>query len=394
MVEGERLFVNKEIKLLLTGIILLAILSITVFVNAESIDNNSLLYPAQLIYSQNSPKYLQKNRDGSYIGFGYVNSNGTWIIDPIYEDVGNIGEPYECTSNGYLYPAQLNGLYGYFNSRGDWIIPPQFENAKLFHSNLAFVSENGKSGFINPSGQYVFTLNQYEMVGDFFDGLAWKTTSTPQEENMFYGYIDKENHWVIPPKYPFRLGTMANRNFSCGYAVLQNTDGTYDYIDRNDKRLTNLSFEYASPFSEGYASVKLNNQWGFIDTNGKWVIYPQFSYAWSFSEGLAAVLQDDIGVFIDHNGNGIFTFEYAKDLFIRSSYDNILFHEGLAGLGNAGKRRYMNKRGQWVIRPEFSYVGPFNNGIAFVQKDGGSTFSSGTLGYIDQQGNWIINWTA
>lgn len=65
---------------------------------------------------------------------------------------------------------------------------------------------------------------RYQNVRSFSEGLA-----PVQASNGRWGYIDKDNHWVIPAK-----------------------------------------FEDAQAFSGERAAVKLHNKWGFINKHGEW----------------------------------------------------------------------------------------------------------------------------
>ncbi len=56
-----------------------------------------------------------------------------------------------------------------------------------------------------------------------------------------------------------------------------------------DKRVIKPQFDWASNFSEGLASVRIDDKWGSIDKSGEIVIRPQFDSALEFSEGLASV---------------------------------------------------------------------------------------------------------
>ena len=66
----------------------------------------------------------------------------------------------------------------------------------------------------------------------------------------------------------------------------------WGYIDKTGKFIIQPQFDSASNFSEGFASVRMNNKWGYIDKTGKFVIQPQFDLASNFSEGLARIRID------------------------------------------------------------------------------------------------------
>jgi WG containing repeat len=63
----------------------------------------------------------------------------------------------------------------------------------------------------------------------------------------------------------------------------------YGYIDKSGKMVIQPVFDYALPFREQTAAVKVAGKWGFIDTGGKIIIEPQFEWCTAFREGLATV---------------------------------------------------------------------------------------------------------
>jgi hypothetical protein len=115
----------------------------------------------------------------------------------------------------------------------------------------------------------------------------------------------------------------------------------------------------------------------------KMVIQPQYSYAFPFSEGLAAVAVDDKIGFIDRNGN--FVIRPAFDGRQASATENglYMFREGRALFRDNGKYGYLDKRGKIVIEAKYDRAFPFQQGLAAVVKDG-------KLGYIDRNGNTVI----
>ena len=54
-----------------------------------------------------------------------------------------------------------------------------------------------------------------------------------------------------------------------------------------------IQFEGMSQqYSEGLVQAKMHGKWGYIDLHGKWVIEPTFDRASEFMHGLATVVRD------------------------------------------------------------------------------------------------------
>ena len=76
-------------------------------------------------------------------------------------------------------------------------------------------------------------------------------------------------------------------------------------------------------FSEGLASVRVDDRYGFINKSGQVVISPQFKMASSF-------------------------------------------HDGLARIEVNGKVGFINKKGNFQIEPKFEIAGDFTEGLSLV----------------------------
>jgi len=99
---------------------------------------------------------------------------------------------------------------------------------------------------------------------------------------------------------------------------------------------------------------------GFIDSSGKWVIQPSFQEVRPFSEGYAWVKTDGGDVFIDQRGNTAIKLEG-----IRVNGD---FSDGMAVAydSETSLYGYINTKGKWVIKPQYTQANSFTNGYASV----------------------------
>ena len=71
-------------------------------------------------------------------------------------------------------------------------------------------------------------------------------------------------------------------DFSEGLARVERLNGKYGFIDKTDKVVIPIKYDYAWSFSKGLAKVELNGKYGFIDKSGKVVIPIKYDYAWDF----------------------------------------------------------------------------------------------------------------
>jgi len=119
--------------------------------------------------------------------------------------------------------------------------------------------------------------------------------------------------------------------------------------------------------------VQIGDLWGFADSHDYLRIPAIYQHAGEFSEGLARVCRDDSWGFIDLAGKEVIELRF-------SSVGD--FSEGRA-LADYLRFGYLNRVGDWVLRPRFQAASPFREGVAAVKLDG-------KWGYIQTNGDWFI----
>ena len=256
--------------------------------------------------------------------------------------------------NSGLYPIKIDGKYGFIDSRGKMLIAPQFDRTSGFSEGLAVVRIGAKSGFINSTGEVVIAP-QFDEASPFSEGLAAVQVGTK------FGYISTKGLVVITPQ-----------------------------------------FVYANSFDNGRAAVKLNGEprsfdqrgkighigkdrYAFIDKEGKYIGTPGFlfvqwgfgnEHAWTDDVTLIRTADDLIGIMND-----------AGKVLIADKVEEIGdsgFTDGLAPAATGGKWGYIDKRGDWVIEPQFEHAFGFKDGLASVEV-------GGRWGFIDQKGKFVVN---
>ena len=165
------------------------------------------------------------------------------------------------------------------------------------------------------------------------------------------GLINHENRVIVPAEYdsisPFRDG----------YALAMSSKNNQLKIDavisESDFDIQPLSETvYATPymwFSEGKMPVKGISGWGYLGTDGNIAIPCQFQAAFPFSEGLASVMLDDRAYYINRN------IDYLP---VEAGYGNLLFASTFSGEeavvysanGYNPKGYVINRRGR-IVKP-------------------------------------------
>ena len=158
----------------------------------------------------------------------------------------------------------------------------------------------------------------------------------------------------------------------------------WGYIDKKGNYVINPQFKDATWFNNGLARVQNEEgKYGFIDKKGNYEIPAHYSQATIFAEGLAFVVEDGgHPTCIDKDGDTEFEFTMADGV--------CCFQEGLAPFyilndKNEAKWGFVDKKGDVVINPQFTYVRYFNNGLAAVAND------KDKWGFINKEGTYVIN---
>jgi len=176
-------------------------------------------------------------------------------------------------------------------------------------------------------------------------------------------------------------------------------------LNRNGTIAVAPQFDWVDKFHEGRARVRLGGLYGYVDTAGRVVVEPQFEFAGVYWRGLAEGSIGGKSALIDLEGRQVLEPRFArahpftKDVFWVNDgtrrYDG---EPGMAELVNYedrdvtrdvdvdGKWGLVDRTGEWIRRPEFSLIRPFDRNDASlvrVKTDAG-------WGVIKPDGTWFL----
>jgi hypothetical protein len=254
-----------------------------------------------------------ESKDG-ILKYGFVNSDGDWVISPIYNELTEFDDWGNCL-------AKYNDKWGRLNVNGQWEIKPVYEELKS-HFDIIL------------GGQLMAKLNH-----------KW-------------GVLDSFGNWLVKPKYDeIEEGSYGTANKSCFFVQTNNKWGV---INENGEWLLNPIFDdtQGNFDIEGCCGVKLNDRWGFIHFNGEWAIPPKF-YAISNRHNLWSWITSTPGY---------------------NPKDGLC----VAQLNEDDKWGFINRKGDWVIPPDFDLLSSKFDNDGYCYAVEGSR-----EGMIDRNGNWV-----
>lgn len=242
---------------------------------------------------------------------------------------------------------------------------------------------------------------QYDDAGHFHEGIA------PVLVKGQWGFIDTSGVQVVPPQFQ---AVMAGTDGRFGVEK----GGVWGFMKSNAEMLISPRFDDVKPFSDGVAAFRIGDKWGYVDATGSTETTQRYDYAGRRYEGRqfitipdeGFVLGTSLGQALDNyfgaalsnrkpsdfsEGIAVISFEDGRFRLIDldgSSPDKDFaaigtYSEGCAPATSDGKRwGYINKSGEWIVKPAFEKARSFSEGLAPVQV-------GGKWGYIDQKGKLI-----
>jgi len=289
--------------------------------------------------------------------FGFINYKGTIKIEPRYQSAELFTQK--------LAAAKLGGKWGYIDKKGKRRIDFIYDNALPFRDGYAAVSIDDKWHIINPKGKKVIDT-YYDYIFIYPDGIAFirnrglwgildinkKKTSSISYTQIIYG--EKGSHAIVK-------------------------DGVYGLLI-NDAELWFNDIDMISDFSDGRWIIYKNLKYGYMSAKGQIVIEPVYKQATPYFEGFASVKHLDKYSLI--NDEGITTLVFDNDVRLHSFYYGVMI---IARNGDFG---IMKPDGTAIYIKDCKNISLFYDDYALIRitKDGFNKY-----GYINKDGKIVID---
>ena len=149
-------------------------------------------------------------------------------------------------------------------------------------------------------------------------------------------------------------------DFNDGYAKV-NLNYKWNFINRNNKLLSDTWFDWVSNFSNGYVRVKLDGKWNLLNTNGRLLSDTWYDWVYNFSNGYARVKLDGKWNLLNTNNK----------LLSNTWYNWVdYFHNGYARVRLNNKWNFVDTNGKLISNMWFDGVDNFDDGYARVRLNG------------------------
>jgi WG containing repeat len=197
-------------------------------------------------------------------------------------------------------------------------------------------------------------------IGPYSEGLAY--ANNPQNGMLYY--LDKKGNDA------FSVSAKEGSKCINGFITLKDNYGKFYQVNKKGKTIGTKTWEEASVFSEGLASVKDNNKYGFIDTLGKTQIDTKYAIVSQFTKGAAIVKLNNELFLINKKGEPLGTAKYEA----AGVPDN-----GTFPVQKDGKAGLIDSKGNTII--DFKY-----NSILYMSEDRVWAAKDGKWGLLDNKG--------
>jgi len=258
-------------------------------------------------------------------------------------------------------------------SQSDSISTTVVKQIDIYPAKDNFFSDS-KWGYIDSAGMFVIqpSFSQAFRFQKNGRAVAGKGDSV--------GIIDRSGSFITEPVYTHISP------YTEGLAVAADTDG-YVVLDE-DGRVISDKYQFIGSYKSGRAVYYKQTSdgslfYGYLDESGKPVIQPIYIYATDFEGNRAVVkLGEGLHAIIDRTGTVIKTMEYWEVSGLSDGKAAFRIYAG-------GKYGYVDSNGNEIINPSFVYAGEFRDNRAVVSVPGGP--SRLVSGVIDEKGRFVIN---
>jgi len=286
-----------------------------------------------------------------------INRSGEFIVDPVYEDVGNLTEGLAYFTKG--------DTYGYFDRKGKVRLKAQYTDANDFENGKAIVSKNGQFGLIDAFGTTSIPFKYDRLIQ--YDSIRYLA-----KLGGLWGLINENGDSLFSFAYEF-IGPMKD-----GWAIVTK-DEVFNYINGAGELLltdwveTYPEYKQLAVFQNGYAKLQLEKGYNLLDSNGRMLLQRSREDVGQYGKYIA-VRKSDKWAFLTRTGQQVLGYNYT---YAES------FEGKFAKAGGAPLIGLINKTGNYVIEPYFEQLNWLNDTLLITK-------SRGSYGVLTTEGDTLL----
>lgn len=262
--------------------------------------------------------------------------------------------------------VQKDEKWGFIDRKGKEVIPFDYVNARPFSEGYAVVAVN-RIGTMDYYG-YIDTLGKSFGRPTFDWAVSFNDNKAPVKSKGEWRILSNDLSGVIED-----LPYDNIEEFHDGLARVQK-DGQYGFINTKGELVIPTQFaegEVGTYFSEELCPVKIDGKWGYMDLNGEIVIPCKYTYARAFSCKRAVVSEEEPSEWSGTVSEGFGAIDREGNYVVEPKFSFLMsFSEGYAVVAVDGKYGFINMEGEEVIPMEFEEAKSFSDGLAAVKMDG------------------------
>ena len=298
---------------------------------------------------------LLSDNEGEYIlakepsGFGLINREGDYVLDPIIETLKHThGNFYYGFNQDQYLLIEGNDIKSTIRYNSFHKIT--FENdimLEYIHGKLRRVMEDdgillddvgmtevdkvgkdlykvsfrdNKIGLLGKKGWLVKPMLDVDEIKLGYEGLF------PAKSKGAFGFVNAEGNWIIKPQYAET--TMFSENIAA-YRTTQN----WGLINSSGEQITEASWEEIKPFQKGLAIAKANGKYFFLNTFGAVLNSEGYDNIYRTTDGYFLVEKSGKSGLLDGQANEIIATEF--EALRRERKDFVIVEkDGLTGVIN------------------------------------------------------------
>lgn len=276
--------------------------------------------------------------------YGYINSSGTIVINPEYDEVG----PFR---NG-LAVVLKDSKFGVINKKNELVVDFKYDEIVDFQDGRAIVSLNEKYNLIDPFGKEISSNYLNDLVY-FSNGIYSGLMDTS------YRFLDK-NLTSVSDLICQEVGDLLE-----GYSIIQMND-KFGVIDSSLNVKVSLQFDEIQRFNKGIFIYSLNGKKGIISTDGIKLTEPIFDEISELNpENNSAVAKmGSIISWIKMDGSKLFDFTTE---YFPNALELAQFSKGFAIFKKKGKYGFIDEKSKLAYKPSLESTSKYVNAIPVVK---------------------------